>query len=112
MEVTKRPRDLPSKTYRIKTGFGPLYVTIVELNSEPFEVFCTLGKSGGTIKAKADLTGRLVALALRHKVSLKEIIEELVDIQGERPATDEFGTVKSIPDAVGQLLREVYVNND
>jgi ribonucleoside-diphosphate reductase alpha chain len=106
--VKERPETLVGKTYRVKTGLGKLYVTINEIDGEPFEVFATIGKSGGSITAKAEVTGRLVSLALRHGVPLKEIIEQLTEISGQYPLAVGKEVIKSIPDAVGKLLRRLY----
>lgn len=106
--VKERPETLVGKTYKMKTGLGKLYVTINELDGEPFEVFATIGKSGGSITAKAEVTGRLVSLALRHGVPLKEIIEQLTDISGQYPLAVGKEVIRSIPDAVGKLLRRLY----
>ena len=105
-----RPETIYSSTTKIPTGYGMLYVTITELESRPFEVFCTIGKSGGSIMAKAEVIGRLVSLALRNGVNLIDIIDQLIDISDDRPVLYGKQLTKSIPDAVGQLLRDKYLN--
>ncbi len=105
----KRPDTLPSRTVKVKTGYGNLYITITEIDGKPFEVFCTIGKSGGSTMAKAEVTGRLTSLALRNGVSLRAVIDELIDISGDHQTTWNKTLIKSIPDAVGKVLEKLYI---
>lgn len=107
--MKQRPEELPSTTTKIHTGYGNLYITITEVDGKPFEVFCSIGKSGGSIMAKAEVTGRLVSLALRNGIPVKEVVDQLTDISGEQPMATSDGLVKSIPDAVGKVLRKRYL---
>jgi len=106
--MKKRPETLPSSTTCVKTGYGNLYITITELDSKPFEVFCTLGKSGSSIMAKAELTGRMASLALRNDIDVSEVVEQLIDIDGGKQEPWKGTLVKSIPDAVAKVLKERY----
>ncbi|GAF81812.1 unnamed protein product [marine sediment metagenome] len=108
----KRPNTLPSRTIKVRTGYGNLYITITELDGKPYEIFCTIGKSGGSTMAKAEVTGRLVSLALRNGVSLRDIIDELIDISGDHQSTWNKTLIKSIPDAVGKVLEKIYIEGD
>ena len=105
----ERPETLEGFTTKIKTGMGHLYVTITEHNGKPFEVFATIGKSGKSITAKAEVVGRLTSLALRSGVPVEKIIEQLKGISGEHSVFYNGGLIKSIPDAVGRVLEERYV---
>ncbi|RFT16772.1 MAG: Ribonucleotide reductase of class II (coenzyme B12-dependent) [Candidatus Saccharicenans subterraneus] len=111
----ERPVSLPSKTDKIKTGLGNLYVTITFLNDKPFEVFTSIGKSGYSTMADAEAIGRLISLALRSGVDPKEVILQLKGIGGSEPVFTEGGLVQSIPDAVAKVLErhlgEVKENN-
>ena len=104
----KRPEELKSKTVRMPTGHGNLYVTMSEHEGKLFEVFATIGKAGDSIMAKAEVTGRLVSLALRHSIPIEDIIDQLIDISGSKPLADGDTVVKSIPDAVGKVLDRFY----
>jgi ribonucleoside-diphosphate reductase alpha chain len=99
-----RPITLPSVTDKIKTGFGNLYVTISFYNQKPFEVFTSIGKSGYTTMADAEALGRLISLALRSGVDVKEVISQLKGIGGSEPIFTEGGLVQSIPDAIAKIL--------
>jgi len=99
-----RPITLPSVTDKIKTGFGNLYVTISFYNQKPFEVFTSIGKSGYTTMADAEALGRLISLALRSDVDVKEVISQLKGIGGSEPIFTDGGLVQSIPDAIAKIL--------
>lgn len=109
MLLTTRPETLIGKTHRLKTGLGWLYITINELDGKPVEVFATIGKSGASIMAKAEVIGRFVSLCLRYEVPMKEIVEQLIDISGSEPIASGDVVIKSIPDAVGKLLYHLYI---
>ncbi len=99
-----RPVTLPSVTDKIKTGFGNLYVTISFYNQKPFEVFTSIGKSGYTTMADAEALGRLISVALRSGVDVKELIRQLKGIGGAEPVFTEGALVQSIPDAIAKVL--------
>jgi len=105
----ERPETLNSKVVKVPTGHGTLYITISEQNNKPFEVFCTIGKSGGSIIAKAEAVGRLITLALRYEVPLNEIVNQIINIADDKPMPWKDTVIKSIPDAVGQVLKERYL---
>ena len=98
-----------STTTCVPTGYGKLYVTITELDEKPFEVFCTLGKSGSSIMAKAEVIGRMTSLALQHGIRIPKIVAQLSDIDGGNPETWGKILIKSIPDAVAKVLQKKYV---
>ncbi len=106
LKPIKRIDHLHGYTYRIKTGYGNLYVTINELVGKPFEVFCQIGRSGASELAKAEAVGKLVSLALRSGIQLEYIIEQIDDIMGSQPIITKKGYIKSIPDAMAKVLRE------
>lgn len=110
MAKIERPESLPSRTVKVPTGYGNLYVTVTEYEGKPFEIFCSIGKSGASIMAKAEVTGRLASLALRNGVPIKEVIEQLLDISGGEARAWKKTVIKSIPDAVGKVLSDLYLN--
>ncbi len=100
-----RPESLEGKTYKIKTGYGNLYVTINDdAAGKPFELFSTIGKSGGVLAAKCESISRLVSLALRAGMPVDNIIEQLRGIRGPMPTISKLGVVHSIPDAIAKIL--------
>ena len=102
------PRDRPRTTYgvteRVRTGHGNMYVTInFDEENKPFELFGTLGKSGGCDSAQLEAISRLVSLSLRSGVDPSHIIEQLRGITC-CPAWDNGTLVRSSPDAVALAL--------
>lgn len=100
----KRPDALPSTTHKIQTGLGRLYVTISELNNRPFEIFCSIGKSGYSTMADAEAIGRLISMALRSGIPPQEVIQQLKGIGGSEQVFHNGSLIQSIPDAVAQVM--------
>ena len=97
-----RPEMLRGTTRRIETPLGTLYVTITEDDkAQPFEVFMSLGKAGGALMADVEAMGRLVSLALRSGIPMKEIYRQLRGISSDRTIGLGPSKVLSVPDAVG-----------
>lgn len=106
------PRDRPDiihgYTYRMKTAYGKLYVTINDdENGQPFEIFSHLGKAGGFFAAKAEAICRMISLALRSGIDPQEIINQLKGIRGPTPTWGDDGTmILSLPDAIAKVLEK------
>ena len=110
--VKGRPDVIYGFTQKIPTGLGMLFLTVNEVDNKPFEVFATIGKSGGSITAKAEAIGRLVSLALRSGVEVREIVQQLKGIGGENPKFMKKHLVKSIPDAIAYVFESRYLSGD
>ena len=110
--VKDRPDVIYGFTQKIATGLGVLFLTVNEVDNKPFEVFATIGKSGGSITAKAEAIGRLVSLALRSGVGVREIVQQLKGIGGENPKFMKKHLVKSIPDAIAYVFESRYLQGD
>ncbi|MBI4276265.1 adenosylcobalamin-dependent ribonucleoside-diphosphate reductase [Candidatus Uhrbacteria bacterium] len=112
--LTPRPRPdvTHGSTYKIKTGYGNLYVTINDdEDGRPFEVFATIGKTGGVFAAKSEAICRLASIALRSGIDPAELVKELKGIRGPMPVWGKNGMVLSIPDAIAQVMEE-HVKRD
>jgi ribonucleoside-diphosphate reductase alpha chain len=97
-----RPELLRGATRRLETPLGTLYVTITEDDrGQPFEVFMSLGKAGGALMADVEALGRLISLALRSGIPIKEIYRQLRGISSDRTIGLGPNKVLSVPDAVG-----------
>jgi ribonucleoside-diphosphate reductase alpha chain len=97
-----RPEVLRGSTRRVETPLGTLYVTITEDDKgQPFEVFMTLGKAGGALMADVESLGRLISLALRSGIPIKEIYRQLRGISSDRVIGLGPNKILSVPDAVG-----------
>jgi ribonucleoside-diphosphate reductase alpha chain len=106
-----RPTVLHGTTYRTPTPLGTAYITINENgDGTPFEVFANVGKAGSDTAAVAEAIGRLISLTLRMPSALTtqerltEIIDQLVGIGGPRPLGFGPNRVRSLPDAMAQVL--------
>ena len=111
-----RPMDRPDIVYgftqKVRTGLGDLYLTVNEVDGKPFEVFATIGRSGRSITAKAEAIGRLVSLALRSGVHVREIVKQLKGIGGEHPVFQKKDMLLSIPDAVSWVFENRYLQDN
>ena len=101
-----RPDSLPSTTYKISTGLGRLYITITYFEKKPFEVFCSIGKSGYSTMADAEAIGRLISLALRTGITPEEVVSQLKGIGGSEPTFHNGALIQSIPDAIAHVLEK------
>ena len=104
----ERPDIIHGYTYRIKTAYGKLFITINnDENGQPFEIFSHLGKAGGFFAAKAEAICRLISLALRSGIDAHEVIDQLKGIRGPTPTWSEEGKmILSLPDAIAQVLEK------
>ena len=102
-----RPDKLRGTTIRKETPLGTMFVNITEDDEgQPFEVFVTLGKAGGSAMADAEAMGRLISLALRSGIPLMEIHRQLRGISSDRAVGLGPNKVLSVPDAIGIALEE------
>jgi len=111
--VTPRPRIVRGVTYREETPLGTAFVTVNRNGSgEPFEVFLNVGKAGSDTAAVSEAIGRLISLILRlpspmsPTKRLKEVVDQLSGIGGGHPLGFGRKRVRSLPDAVAQVLAE------
>ena len=110
----KRPRPdvLHGTTQRIETGYGKLYININEdEDGRPFELFATIGNSGGFTASFTEALAKIISTALRAGVDPHEIAGELQGIRSPKVAWDKGEQINSIPDAIGTGMRR-YLNNE
>jgi ribonucleoside-diphosphate reductase alpha chain len=102
-----RPDKLRGTTIRKETPLGVMFVNITEdEKSQPFEVFVTLGKAGGSAMADVEAMGRLMSLALRSGIPIMEIHRQLRGISSDRAVGLGPNKVLSVPDAIGIAIEE------
>ncbi len=108
-----RPRRLHGATYRRLTPLGTAYVTVNDTDEgEPFEVFMNVGKAGSDVAAVSEALGRLISLILRMPSSLspterlQQVVFQLNGIGGGRHLGFGPQRVRSLPDAIAQVLSE------
>lgn len=105
----ERPKVLEGKTIKIETGEGDLFVTInQDEEGDPFELFATMGKSGGFSAAQTEAIGRLISLCFRSGIEPNQIIKQLKGIRSDKPIGFGSNRVLSSPDAIAKAL-EVYL---
>ncbi len=104
-----RPDKLRGTTIRKETPLGTMFVNITEdERGQPFEVFVTLGKAGGSAMADAEAMGRLISLALRSGIPVMAVHKQLRGISSDRAVGLGPHKVLSVPDAIGIALYEWY----
>ena len=107
MVKKERPRALEGKTVKIGTGCGNLYVTLNRNGEGLFEVFATLGRSGGCANCQNEALTRAITVGLRCGIPKEEYIRELEGIQCPNPVPfPQENRVMSCPDAIAKVLRE------
>ncbi len=109
-DIFTRPVVLNGFTEKVKTSRGTLYVTVNTESGKPIEVFANIGKSGGDISALSEAIGRLISIALQNGVHVKSIINTLISITGAQPIWNNGRLIKSVPDAIAQILRDHFLN--
>lgn len=105
---TIRPRIRPSETKgvtkRIRTGSGTLYITINEDSQGLCEVFTNIGKAGSQAQVESEAISRLISLALRSNIDVRDIIKQLKGIGGPSPIWENGTQILSTPDAIAKAL--------
>ena len=118
MDARERPaRSLPSRTERIRTELGNLYLTVTfDEDERPFELFGWIGKTGSFGHGMTELACRLLSLHLRRGTPIEEIIEQCRGIRDMTPTPNvqDDGTVvwnTGVGDAIAQVLRKYSDEN-
>ena len=113
--MAPRPMMVEGVTYKTQTPVGDTFITLNhDQNSEPFEVFITIGKSGSDVAAMADALGRMISLNLRlagnlpPRERIRQVISQLSGIGGARSVGFGENRVRSLPDAVAKVLAKQY----
>jgi ribonucleoside-diphosphate reductase alpha chain len=104
----ERPSRLEGFTERKETPVGTLFLTLNTLDDHPVELFAQIGKAGSDVSAFTEAVARLVSLALRSGVDPLEVANQLAGIGGSRSVGIGPGRVRSVPDAMGQFMREIW----
>ncbi|MCX7904367.1 MAG: vitamin B12-dependent ribonucleotide reductase [Caloramator sp.] len=113
-ESSTKPRIRPEVTMgiteKVRIGCGNLYITVNYDENGICEVFTNLGKAGGC-PSQSEATARLVSIALRSGMDVKEIIEQLKGIRCHstlrQMATNKDIKVLSCPDAIAKTIEKL-----
>ncbi len=101
-----RPRRLRGFTDSKVTPLGSLYLTLNVYRDHPFELFAQIGKAGSDVTAFTEAIARLISLAFRCGIDPHEVAEQLIGIGGSRSIGFGPNRVRSVPDAIGQFMKE------
>ncbi|MCJ7604722.1 MAG: TSCPD domain-containing protein, partial [Dehalococcoidales bacterium] len=107
----KRPSQTTGTVTRVSTGCGSLYITVAYDETGIFEVFATLGKSGGCAAAQLEASCRLITMALRSGVGVEEVVKQLRGIRCPSISWEKGKSVLSCADAIASVL-ETHVDGD
>jgi ribonucleoside-diphosphate reductase alpha chain len=107
----RRPSETTGTVARVNTGCGSLYITVAYDDKGIFEVFATLGKSGGCASAQLEATCRLLTLALRSGVDVAAAVKQLKGIRCPSIAWEEGKSILSCADAIASVL-EKHINSE
>lgn len=106
---------LPTRTYPVPTPFGTLQVYIterVEEQGRPFDLRVSLGKAGSDKSADVEAIGRLTSIALRARVPVSILVEQLEGIGGRTVHGMGPSRVLSVADALAKLLKRIYLGDN
>jgi len=81
MKKVNRPQVLPSKTYKLNTSCGNLYLRYGYMDEELFEVFATIGKSGGCAYGMLEGISRLLCDIFQLEIPLDDKIHAIKHLQ-------------------------------
>ncbi|UCD15311.1 MAG: vitamin B12-dependent ribonucleotide reductase, partial [Candidatus Omnitrophota bacterium] len=102
-----RPEVILGTTTKVTTGCGNLYITVnQDEEGNLFEVFTQMGKAGGCAASQLEAIGRLISLALRGKIDMKVIVEQLKGIRCPSPSWANGKKIFSCADAIGRVLEK------
>ncbi|URA10329.1 adenosylcobalamin-dependent ribonucleoside-diphosphate reductase [Thermospira aquatica] len=103
----KRPKTLPAEIIKTKTGSGTLYTSIgLDERGWPIEIFINISKHGSEVSAFSEALGRVISIALQNGVSPLDLADTLIGITGDSITWDNGKVIKSVPDAIGKILKE------
>ncbi|MDY7081029.1 MAG: TSCPD domain-containing protein, partial [Halobacteria archaeon] len=110
-EPRSRPDTISGATQKVETGYGGLYVTVNEDENGMFEVFATIGKSGGYTASFTEAIARLISLCLRSGIPPEQVVNQLEGIRSPKVTFDRGEQIHSVPDAIGKAMNR-YMNGD
>jgi ribonucleoside-diphosphate reductase alpha chain len=104
--IVPRPRhDVTcGATRKMTTGCGSLYVTINEDSEGMFEVFATMGKSGGCAASQTEAVSRLISLSLRSGIEKEQIIKQIKGVRCPNQVWEKGGKIYSCADAIAKAI--------
>lgn len=99
-----------SLTWKVMTPNGVMFVTIVESTNYlkkpiPVEILITIGKSGSSIMAWANMTASLISLLFKKKADVEDIIAEISMNLSDHSVLQKPGvSIRSEPEGIKYAL--------
>lgn len=111
--IKPRPPAMNGVTYHTATPLGTAFITVNDNGGQqPFEVFVNLGKGGSDTGAVSEAIGRLISLLVRlpspmsPRERIEHVVSQLSGIGGRHPLGLGKARVRSVPDAIAQVLAQ------
>lgn len=104
MEKTKRPKAVNGSTTRIHLQCGNLYVTITRHEGKMFEVFASLGRTGGCAASQMSALTIAITMGIRHGIPPEVYVEKLKGVCCPMVSYDDSVKYVSCPDAIAQVM--------
>lgn len=112
-KVRSRPKFMQGVTTKCDSPYGSIYITAnFDDDGKMFETFISAGKSGSVSKSITEALSRVISLALRSGVDIKDLINTMSNISGSEiwvydSLDGQEIVVKSIPDAASKMLKDL-----
>ncbi len=109
MSKVHRPKVLGGITVKVATGCGNMYVQLNWYHGQLFEIFATLGHSGGCSMSFSEALTRSISIGLRQEypVPLEDYIEQMQMIRCPNPYMfPKSEQALSCPDAIAKVLKD------
>ena len=101
-----RPTTLKGEIVKTKTGSGTLYTSLgIDESMNPVEIFINISKHGSETSSFSEALGRVISIALQNGVPAGRLADSIIGIVGDKPTWDNGKLIKSIPDAIGRVLK-------
>jgi ribonucleoside-diphosphate reductase alpha chain len=107
VELEGRPRYTVGVTGHFPTGCGTLHLTVNEYPTDtPFELYATMGHSGGCAISMLEAIGRLISMALTNGEPIEDIVHHLKGISCPMKCYDDGKLNLSCSDVIARMLTE------
>jgi ribonucleoside-diphosphate reductase alpha chain len=104
-KMPQRAKRMEGATYKIRTGYGALYVTVnKDEKGLPSEVFVATNDVGGELRCWTEFASRITSYALRLGLPIDLLIKAGKSIRGPKPIIVDGDVITSGPNAVAKAL--------